>query len=153
MDPGGILPPTPAQLAANPNHINGAKPHPPAAAAASAVAFKNREAAVISQTRKHVLPVGLQLDIDRVIEASFVNNYNDGCPVFPAFAPVPAAGALAGTLAAVVALTAEVMVSSLRERVAMWANSGLRPHERVRELLLMSFQTPFYNNILDPPSA
>ena len=100
MDPGGILPPTPAQLATNPNHINAANPHPPAAAAASAVAFKNREAAIISQIRKHVLPVGLQLDIDRVTEASFVNNYNDGCPVFPSFAPIPAQPAPQGTLAA-----------------------------------------------------
>ena len=66
MDPGGILPPTPAQLATNPNHINAANPHPPAAAAASAVAFKNREAAIISQIRKHVLPVGLQLDLSLI---------------------------------------------------------------------------------------
>ena len=95
MDPGGILPPSAAQRVANPSHINVMNPHPPAKALESDIAFKNREASCISNIRKHVLPVGLQLDIDRITEAAYIKDYGSGCPVFPAVVPPLAAGVAA----------------------------------------------------------
>ena len=67
--PGGIIPPTAAQLQANPQHVNLERPHLGNAAEQrkSETAFYNRDSAIISAFRTHMLNPMVQKRIDDII--------------------------------------------------------------------------------------
>lgn len=68
--PGGVLPSSPQQIAANPTHINVVRPHQGVAAEVrkSEAAFYNREAALLSAFRKHVPVEAIQLRMDQLLQ-------------------------------------------------------------------------------------
>ena len=97
-DFGGISPPTPAQLAANPNHVNDPRPHPGAGGGAAAAvlevakseeAFELRRDELLSLIRSHVINQGIKSAIDTMV-AKHTNNAPDQ-PVLEVQA-APAAG-------------------------------------------------------------
>ena len=81
--PGGILPCSPQQLAANPTHVNLARPHQGVAAEVrkSEAAFYNREAALLSAFRKHVPVEAIQLRMDQLLQLHRANDFLAGAPV------------------------------------------------------------------------
>ena len=102
-DFGGIAPPTPAQLAANANHVNVPRPHPGqgagggAGAAATIEVEKSREAfdmrrqELLSLIRGHVINEGIKTAIDALVEKHNTNAADQ--PVLSVQAP-PAAGGM-----------------------------------------------------------
>ena len=81
--PGGILPCSPQQLAANPTHVNLARPHQGVAAEVrkSEAAFYNREAALLSAFRKHVPVEAIQLRMDQLLQLHRADDFLAGAPV------------------------------------------------------------------------
>ena len=81
--PGGILPTSPQQLAANPLHVNVARPHQGNAAEVrrSEAAFYNRESSILSAFRRHIPVEAVQLRIDNLVQLYRANDFQGGAPV------------------------------------------------------------------------
>ena len=90
--PGGIVPPTAAQLLANPLHVNLEHPHLGNAAEQrkSDAAFYSRDAAIISAFRAHMLNPLVAARIDDIRAKYRADDFGAGAPVLH---PVVAAGA------------------------------------------------------------
>ena len=75
--PGGILPCSPQQLAANPTHVNVARPHQGNAAEVrkSEAAFYNRESSILSAFRKHIPVDAVQQRIDHLAHSHYGTPY------------------------------------------------------------------------------
>ena len=80
-DPGGIRPPTAAQLAADANHVNAMRAHQGQAAeiCESEYAFDNRSDALVVVARKHVLNKAIVKDIDNMILAPREQHRQPAC--------------------------------------------------------------------------
>ena len=108
-DAGGIIPSTPAQIAANPNHHNATNPHPggvpagaaagagpvaPALSAESMLAFDTRSQECIAQIRAHIPVTSIRLKIDRIEQLAADRDFANGAPVldWPYPADHPQAG-------------------------------------------------------------
>ena len=143
-DPGGCTPPTPAQLAANANHVNGLIAHQGVAAdiRKSAQAFRNRSSEIVELLRRHVPVVRLQQRIDAMVELSVTNDPAQPClqvagPAaaggVPLYAPGhPNAGA---ALTAADLASYQRCGSSLARHVwAMLESEGIKPTSGLKTL-------------------
>jgi len=92
--PGGILPSSATQLAANPTHVNIVRPHHGNAAEQrkSQAAFFNRESAILASFRKHIPVDAIQFRIDQLRQLHRDDDYAAGAPVTDVRIVVLAAG-------------------------------------------------------------